>query len=80
MKNSKHQTDNGRRNALKMMGLGSAAFLTGGLGNLSPAQASVQENLNKPPAGLPPIKIKSVKAIGTKPGGSNLIVVKVETT
>lgn len=80
MKNSKHQTDNGRRNALKMMGLGSAAFLTGGLGNFSPAYAQVQDNLNKPPVGLPPIKIKSVKAIGTKPEGSNLIVVKVETT
>ncbi len=30
--------------------------------------------------GLPPVKIKSVKAIATAPQGSNLIVVKVETT
>src|SRR3546814_15980337 len=30
--------------------------------------------------GLPAVKIKSVKAIATAPQGSNLIVVKVETT
>jgi len=67
-----------RRNALKILGLGSAAFMTSGLRNNSFAQAP--ENIMKPPVGLPPLKIKSVKAIGTKPGGSNLIVVKVETT
>lgn len=30
--------------------------------------------------GLTPVKIKSVKAIATAPEGSNLIVLKVETT
>lgn len=80
MKKINNQLDNGRRNALKMLGLGSAALLTGGFRNGSTVQAQIPGNLMKPPVGLPPIKIKSVKAIGTKPGGSNLIVVKVETT
>src|SRR5207237_8644825 len=31
-------------------------------------------------AGMPPVKIKSVKSIATAPEGSNLIVVKIETT
>jgi mannonate dehydratase len=69
-----------RRNTLKMMGLGSAALITRGFRDLAKGQSPVQDNVNKPPVGLPPIKIKSVKAIGTRPGGSNLIVVKVETT
>jgi len=69
-----------RRNTLKMMGLGSAALLAGGFRNTISAQTPVQNNLQKPPVGLPPLKIKSVKAIGTKPGGSNLIVVKIETS
>jgi mannonate dehydratase len=55
-------------------------MVTGGFGNISSEQAQIQENIQKPPVGLPPIKIKSVKAIGTKPSGSNLVVVKVETT
>ncbi len=76
----KNQLNNSRRNALKMMGLGSAALLAGGFRNTISAQTPVQNNLQKPPVGLPPLKIKSVKAIGTKPGGSNLIVVKVETS
>jgi mannonate dehydratase len=67
-----------RRNALKILGLGSAALMTTGFGRDSFAQ--VPENIMKPPVGLPPVKIRSVKAIGTKPGGSNLIMVKVETT
>ncbi|MCJ7449345.1 MAG: bifunctional D-altronate/D-mannonate dehydratase [Bacteroidales bacterium] len=80
MKTTGHQLVTGRRNALKILGLSSAAFLTGGFRNISSAPVQGQESLNKPPTGLPPIKIKSVKAIGTKPGGSNLVVVKVETT
>jgi mannonate dehydratase len=70
----------GRRNALKMLGLGSAALFTGGFKNELSAKSPVKDNLRTPPAGLPPLKIKSVKAIATKPGGSNLVVVKVETT
>lgn len=74
------QIDNGRRNALKILGLGSAAFFAGGFGNRLSAQSSSYNDLLNPPAGLPQLKIKSVKAIATRPGGSNLVIVKVETT
>jgi mannonate dehydratase len=40
----------------------------------------VKENLQPPPAGLPPLKIKNVKAISTAPDGLNLVLVKVETS
>jgi mannonate dehydratase len=80
MKTKVKQFDKGRRNVLKLLGISSAALATGTIGNITNAQVQQQESLKKPPVGLPPIKIKSVKAIGTKPGGSNLIVVKVETT
>jgi len=84
MESKEDKINTGRRNALKILGLGSAAMFTGGLGNISSAQTVQQQQLNKAPAGLPPIKIKSVKAIGVKSNpegrGSNLIVVKVETT
>jgi mannonate dehydratase len=67
-----------RREALKKIGVGSAAGILGIFG--SPelrAESHVTPSYAK---GLPPIKIKSVKAIATAPQGSNLIVVKVETT
>jgi mannonate dehydratase len=80
MKTPKHQLVTGRRNALKILGLSSAAVLSGGLNNILSGQAQQQQNLQNPPAGLPPVKIKSVKAIGTRQGGQNLVVVKVETT
>ncbi len=84
MKTKKEKLVTGRRDALKTLGLGSAALLSGGFGNLTSEQAQQQEKLNKPPEGLPQVKIKSVKAIGVKSGaegrGSNLVVVKVETS
>ncbi|MFT4032164.1 MAG: enolase C-terminal domain-like protein [Siphonobacter sp.] len=64
-----------RRDALKMLGLGSAAGLLGTFNNTAEAKET-PSYLN----GLPTVKIKSVKAIATAPQGSNLIVVKVETT
>lgn len=68
-----------RRDSLKMLGLGSAGVL-GVLGGF-PASAMAQEKETPSYAkGMAPIKIKSVKAIGTRPSGSNLVVVKVETT
>lgn len=66
-----------RREAIKMLGLGSAAGLMGVFGGMPKAAA---HTLHQTPKGLAPLKIKSVKAIGTAPQGSNLIVVKVETT
>ena len=73
-----------RRDALKVLGLGSAALFNGGFGNFSETQAKLQDTLTKSPIGLPQVKIKSVKAIGVKSApegrGSNLVVVKVETT
>jgi mannonate dehydratase len=80
MKTKKNQFTTGRRDAIKMLGLSSAAIITEGFGNISSGHEQQQENLRKPPKGLPPVKIKSVKAIGTKPGRSNLVVVKVVTT
>src|SRR5690606_12831248 len=67
-----------RRESIKMLGLGSAGVL-GMFGGMAEASAFEKET----PAyakGMAPVTIKSVKAIGTKPGGSNLIVVKVETS
>ena len=61
-----------------MLGIGSASGLFGLLGHTN-ANAATYES----PAyakGMAPVKIKSVKAIATAPQGSNLIVVKVETT
>jgi len=66
-----------RRETLRQLGLGSAAGLLGLLG--APAAAAARET----PAyarGAAPVKIRSVKAVGTAPQGSNLVVVKVETT
>src|ERR1700678_533352 len=83
-----------RRQLMKLLGLGSAGSLLGsavpalakanerdrnGIGD--PGQAESREKA--PPsyaAGLPPVTIRSIKAIGTAPQGANLVVVKVETS
>jgi len=82
MKKSENEFSSSRREAMKMLALGSTAGFFGLLG--SPLASSAQKP-NAPPIpnyknGMPPVKIKSVKAIATAPEGSNLIVVKVETT
>jgi len=61
-----------------MLGLGSASGLVAMFGSM-PANAE-RDIMPAYAKGLPPVKIKSVKAIATAPQGSNLIVVKVETT
>lgn len=61
-----------------MLGVGSASGLLGLLGNTK-ANAATYESPTYA-KGMAPVKIKSVKAIATAPQGSNLIVVKVETT
>lgn len=76
------ETKLGRREAVKLFGMGSAAGLLGLLTAPMSAEAKEEERAKYTYAGggLPPVTIRSVKAIGTAPGGSNLIVVKVETS
>jgi mannonate dehydratase len=90
--NNTSATNPQRRQVIKSLGLGSAA---GALGVLNPTDLYAgQENLAAaaPPdsylpagrqgrdvKGLPPLKIRNVKAIATCPHGIELIVVKVET-
>lgn len=67
-----------RREALKLMAAGSAA---GFVGLFGPTAARAERAETQAYAkGAPPVRIRSVKAIATAPAGSNLIVVKVETT
>ncbi|MGF1587524.1 MAG: enolase C-terminal domain-like protein [Bacteroidales bacterium] len=79
MENEEKQSVTGRRNALKILGLSSAGVFAGNIGEMSPLFAGEVQKQSK---GLPPLKIKNVKAIGTRPGnrGSNLVVIKVETS
>jgi mannonate dehydratase len=68
----------GRREAMKKIAVGSAAGLLGLFGSPR-ANAETYETPGYG-KGVAPVKIKNVKAIATAPQGSNLIVVKVETT
>lgn len=78
MKNIKSYSPTSRRETMKLLAAGSAVGLWGLLG--SPlARAEIFETPSYA-KGLAKVKIKSVKAIATAPAGSNLIVVKVETT
>ncbi len=79
MKNTKDQYNAERRNALKILGLGSTAGVLGMFGDI-PGAVAAESPLPSYAKGMAPLKIKSVKAIATAPSGSNLIVVKVETT
>ncbi len=64
-----------RRELIKMLGLGSAASLLGTLSPTSPAHAAPAASSDRwSPAkastgGLPPVTIRSVKAIGTGAAG-----------
>lgn len=77
MKKENDQFSNGRRDFMKTMAMGSAAGAMGFMGNKGEAAPYEPPSYAK---AMPPVKIKSVKAIATAPSGSNLIVVKVETT
>ncbi len=74
-----NKLDSTRRETLKLLGFGSAGLL-GMIGGTANAQAREQAGTPAYANGMAPVKIKSVKAIATAPQGSNLIVVKVETT
>jgi len=63
-----------RRSVLQRMGM----LLAGG--SIGMANQVHATNIRQAMAGLPVLKITNVKAIATAPAGSNLVVVKVETT
>lgn len=75
MKNEASEFKTGRRNLMKMLAVGSAGLLARPFANAQTTAISKQYK-----AGMPAVKIKSIKAIATAPEGINLIVVKVETT
>ncbi|MEO6329264.1 MAG: enolase C-terminal domain-like protein [Ginsengibacter sp.] len=79
MKKSGIEFSSGRRETMKLLALGSTAGFFGLPVNLF-AGAQKPKVPSSYKAGMPAVKIKSVKAIATAPEGSNLIVVKVETT
>ncbi len=68
-------TNLNRRNLIKGVG---ALSLGLGTGVFNPLQAA--EKAKTRPKGLPPLKITNVKAIATCPEGTELIIVKVETS
>jgi mannonate dehydratase len=79
MKKTETEFSSGRRETMKKIALGSSAGLLGLLG--SPfARAETPAGNNDYKAGMAPVKIRSVKAIATAPEGSNLIIVKIETS
>jgi mannonate dehydratase len=77
MDKKEKQSASNRRDFMKTLAMGSAAGLMGMTANKLNAAPYEPASYAK---GMAPVKIKSVKAIATRPGGSNLIVVKVETT
>jgi len=78
MNRMEKQSATDRRNFLKTAALGSATGIMGLTANrLNAATAYEAPNYVK---AMAPVKIRNVKAIATAPSGSNLIVVKVETT
>jgi mannonate dehydratase len=79
MKKTEIEFSPGRRDTMKKLALGSTAGLLGLFGGPL-ANARKPETPERYKAGLAPVKIRSVKAIATAPEGSNLIVVKIETT
>ncbi|MEJ7766233.1 MAG: enolase C-terminal domain-like protein [Chitinophagaceae bacterium] len=79
MKNPETELSSGRREMMKKLAVGSATGILGLLASpLANAQKAEVDTRYK--AGMPPVKIRSVKAIATAPEGINLIVVKVETS
>lgn len=71
-----------RREAIRNLGLGSMAgfFTVLGAGGATSVLGEERRDTPGYMRGMPAVKIKNVRAIGTAPSYSNLIVVKVETT
>ena len=78
MKNSDIQSTVSRRDAMKMITTGSAAGILGLFG--SPMLRAETHTTPSYANGMAPVKITNVKAITTAPEGSNLVIVKVETS
>lgn len=79
MADNKNQLD--RREVVKMFGMGSVAGLLACITAPLAAEAKEEERAKNVYArNMPPVTIRSVKAIGTAPAGANLVVVKVETS
>ena len=78
MKNPNDHSSINRRNALKMLSAGSAAGLFGLF--QTPQERADKKSTPQWMTGLPPLKITDVKVIATAPEGSNLVVVKIETS
>ncbi|MBO9613500.1 MAG: starvation-sensing protein RspA [Dyadobacter sp.] len=78
MSKKENPTENSRRNAMKMLAAGSTA----GLLSLFDSPKARAERYETPQyaKGMAPVTITNVKAITTAPGGSNLVIVKVETS
>jgi len=78
MKNSEPKSGVSRRDAMKIISTGTAAGILGLFGSpLLRAESRVKPSYA---IGMAPVKITNVKAITTAPEGSNLVIVKVETT
>lgn len=83
MNKSKPQSGLNRRDAVKMLGIGSSVGLLGLLGGSAKAASAAWEEekaKNTYAKGMAPVTITKVRAIGTAPHGSNLVIVKVETS
>jgi mannonate dehydratase len=78
MKKSEPQSGVTRRDAMKIITTGSAAGLLGLFG--SPLLRAENRVTPSYAVGMAPVKITDVKAIATAPEGSNLVIVKVETS
>jgi mannonate dehydratase len=72
--------DLSRRDTMKMLGLGGSAGLLGLFSGPAAAQAREERGTPAYAKAMKPVKITKVRAIATAPQGSNLIVVKVETS
>jgi mannonate dehydratase len=77
MNQKDNQFDQARRNALKLLGFGSAA---GALGMFGQQAIAADRETPSYAKAMAPVKITRVRAIATAPSGSNLIVVKIETS
>lgn len=78
MKDHKEKSEISRGEAMKILAAGSAAGVLGLFG--TPEARAEMKTTPSWAAGLPVVRIKSVKTIATAPEGSNLIIVRVDTT